>query len=167
MAGAASRIGCGLANRPARDWLGSWARADVSASSTLGIGVLYTVAAGLFRGARASVVAAAGCTLGIVPHMVAAGHRRAAALLNTSALAFQTPKYLGVAYLLYMAWSTRIGRRRAERADRRDPAVGAAGDRLRRPGQPPEPEAHDLLLRFPAASSSRPASRARCPAWSP
>ena len=29
-----------------------------------------------------------------------------AALLHTSALAFQTLKYLGVAYLLYMAWST-------------------------------------------------------------
>jgi threonine/homoserine/homoserine lactone efflux protein len=29
-----------------------------------------------------------------------------AALLHTSALAFQTFKYLGVAYLLYMAWST-------------------------------------------------------------
>lgn len=29
-----------------------------------------------------------------------------AALLHTSALAFQILKYLGVAYLLYMAWST-------------------------------------------------------------
>jgi threonine/homoserine/homoserine lactone efflux protein len=29
-----------------------------------------------------------------------------AALLHTSALAFQVLKYLGVAYLLYMAWST-------------------------------------------------------------
>ena len=29
-----------------------------------------------------------------------------AALLHTSALAFQIFKYLGVAYLLYMAWST-------------------------------------------------------------
>jgi threonine/homoserine/homoserine lactone efflux protein len=29
-----------------------------------------------------------------------------AALLHTSALAFQTFKYLGVAYLLYMAWNT-------------------------------------------------------------
>lgn len=29
-----------------------------------------------------------------------------AALLQTSALAFQTLKYLGVAYLLFMAWST-------------------------------------------------------------
>ena len=70
-----------------------------------GTGVLYTLAAGLSRGARASVVAAFGCTIGIVPHMAAA-IMGLAALLHTSALAFQIFKYLGVAYLLYMAWST-------------------------------------------------------------
>jgi threonine/homoserine/homoserine lactone efflux protein len=69
-----------------------------------GTGVLYTLAAGLARGARASVIAAFGCTLGIIPHMAAAV-TGLAALLHTSALAFQTLKYLGVAYLLYMAWS--------------------------------------------------------------
>ena len=73
--------------------------------ATPGTGVLYTLAAGLSRGARASLVAAVGCTLGIVPHMVAA-ITGLAALLHTSAVAFQTLKYLGVAYLLYMAWST-------------------------------------------------------------
>jgi threonine/homoserine/homoserine lactone efflux protein len=67
--------------------------------------VLYTIATGLSRGARASVVAAFGCTLGIVPHMAAA-IMGLAALLHTSAIAFQTMKYLGVAYLLYMAWMT-------------------------------------------------------------
>src|SRR6266545_2349862 len=70
-----------------------------------GTGVLYTLAAGLSRGSRASVVAAFGCTLGIVPHLAAA-IMGLAALLHTSALAFQIFKYLGVAYLLYMAWST-------------------------------------------------------------
>jgi len=70
-----------------------------------GTGVLYTLAAGLSRGSRASVVAAFGCTIGIVPHMAAA-ILGLAALLHTSALAFQTFKYLGVAYLLYMAWNT-------------------------------------------------------------
>ncbi len=69
-----------------------------------GTGVLYTLAAGLSRGSRASVVAAFGCTLGIVPHMAAA-IMGLAALLHTSALAFETLKYLGVAYLLYMAWN--------------------------------------------------------------
>jgi threonine/homoserine/homoserine lactone efflux protein len=61
--------------------------------------------AGLARGARASIVAAFACTLGIVPHMAAA-ITGLAALLHTSAVAFQVIKYLGVAYLLYMAWST-------------------------------------------------------------
>jgi len=70
-----------------------------------GTGVLYTLAAGLSRGSRASVIAAFGCTLGIVPHM-AATVMGLAALLHASALAFQTLKYVGVAYLLFMAWST-------------------------------------------------------------
>ncbi len=72
---------------------------------TPGTGVLYTLAAGLSRGARASIIAATGCTLGIIPPMVAA-IMGLAALLQTSALAFQVLKYLGVAYLLYMAWGT-------------------------------------------------------------
>ncbi len=67
-----------------------------------GTGVLFTLAAGLSRGSRASIVAAFGCTFGIVPHMVAAV-MGLAALLHASALAFQMLKYLGVAYLLFMA----------------------------------------------------------------
>ena len=70
-----------------------------------GTGVLFTLAMGLSRGSRASVVAAFGCTLGIVPHMAAA-ILGLAALLHASALAFEIFKYIGVAYLLYMAWST-------------------------------------------------------------
>ncbi|MBT3373349.1 MAG: LysE family translocator [Rhodospirillaceae bacterium] len=68
-----------------------------------GTGVLYTLAHGLSRGAMASVVAAFGCTLGILPH-IAATVLGLAALLHASALAFEIVKYLGVAYLLYMAW---------------------------------------------------------------
>jgi threonine/homoserine/homoserine lactone efflux protein len=70
-----------------------------------GTGVLYTLATGLSRGSRASVVAAFGCTLGIVPH-IAAAILGLAALLHTSALAFEMFKYAGCAYLLYMAWGT-------------------------------------------------------------
>jgi len=70
-----------------------------------GIGVLYTVSTALARGSRAGVVAALGCTLGIVPHMLAAT-AGLAALLNASALLFQTVKYAGVLYLLYLAWTT-------------------------------------------------------------
>ncbi len=70
-----------------------------------GTGVLVTLAAGLSRGVRAAIVAAFGCTLGIVPHMLAA-ITGLAALLHASALAFQAIKYAGVAYLLNMAWKT-------------------------------------------------------------
>jgi threonine/homoserine/homoserine lactone efflux protein len=73
--------------------------------ATPGTGVPYTVSAGLSRGFRASVIAAVGCTLGIIPHMLAA-ITGLAALLHTSALAFDTLKYLGVAYLLFLSWST-------------------------------------------------------------
>ena len=73
--------------------------------ATPGTGVIFTLAAGLSRGARASVIAAVGCTLGIVPHMVAAVVGLAA-LLNASAVAFQTLKYAGVAYLIFLAWRT-------------------------------------------------------------
>src|SRR3977135_3163662 len=68
-----------------------------------GTGVLYTLAAALTRGSRASVAAASGCTLGIVPH-IAAATLGLAAVLHTSALAFAALKWLGVIYLLYMAW---------------------------------------------------------------
>lgn len=69
-----------------------------------GTGAIYTIAAGLSGGVRASLIAAFGCTLGIVPHMLAA-ISGLAALLHTSALAFEVIKYFGVAYLLYMAWT--------------------------------------------------------------
>ena len=70
-----------------------------------GPGAIYTIAAGLQRGRRASLVAALGCTLGIVPHVVAA-ITGLAAVLYASAVAFQTIKYAGVAYLLFLAWQS-------------------------------------------------------------
>lgn len=73
--------------------------------ATPGTGALYTIAAGLRRGARTGVVAAFGCTLGIVPHLLAAV-TGAAALLQASGTAFQVLKLAGVAYLLWMAWQT-------------------------------------------------------------
>jgi threonine/homoserine/homoserine lactone efflux protein len=70
-----------------------------------GTGVLFTISTGLTQGKRASVFAAIGCTAGIVPHLLAT-ILGLAALLHTSALAFQTLKYAGVAYLLYVAYAT-------------------------------------------------------------
>src|SRR5260221_7683756 len=68
-----------------------------------GTGVLYTLAVALTQGARASIAAAFGCALGIVPHMLAA-MLGLAAVLHTSALAFAALKWCGVVYLIYMAW---------------------------------------------------------------
>jgi threonine/homoserine/homoserine lactone efflux protein len=70
-----------------------------------GTGVIYTLAAGLSRGARASILAAFACTLGIIPHMLAA-ITGLAAVLYASAVAFEAIKIAGVAYLLYLAWAT-------------------------------------------------------------
>jgi threonine/homoserine/homoserine lactone efflux protein len=70
-----------------------------------GTGVLITLSAAISRGARAGVVAAFGCTLGIVPHLVAAV-TGTAALLRTSGIAFDALRIAGVAYLLFMAIAT-------------------------------------------------------------
>ena len=72
---------------------------------TPGTGVLFTVSTGLSQGRMASIYAAVGCTLGIVPHMLAAG-MGLAATLQAGALAFQILKVLGVVYLLYLAVMT-------------------------------------------------------------
>ncbi len=69
-----------------------------------GTGVIYTLAVGLGRGFRPSIAAAFGCTLGIIPAALASIFGLAA-IFHTSAFAFQIIKYLGAAYLLYMAWS--------------------------------------------------------------
>jgi threonine/homoserine/homoserine lactone efflux protein len=69
-----------------------------------GTGVLYTLAVGLGQGFRPSIAAAFGCTLGILP-AATASIIGLAAIFHTSALAFQLVKYLGVAYLFYMAWN--------------------------------------------------------------
>ncbi|SMG46088.1 LysE family translocator [Paracoccus sp. J56] len=69
-----------------------------------GIGVVYTLSATLGGGMRAGFWAAAGCTITTVIHLVIA-MAGLAAILHTSAVIFQTIKYAGVAYLLWMAWS--------------------------------------------------------------
>jgi threonine/homoserine/homoserine lactone efflux protein len=70
-----------------------------------GTGVIYTVSTGLVQGRRASVYASLGCTAGIVPHL-AATILGLAAVMHTSALAFQVLKVAGVLYLLYVAYAT-------------------------------------------------------------
>ena len=74
-----------------------------------GTGVVYTLAVAIGQGLRPSLFAALGCTLGIVPHMVAS-ILGLAAVLHASAVAFQLVKLAGVAYLLWMAWNMWRGR---------------------------------------------------------
>ncbi|MDG6096652.1 LysE family translocator [Alteromonas sp. ZYF713] len=68
-----------------------------------GTGVIYTVATSIFKGKRAGITAAFGCTMGIVPALLASA-LGLAALFHTSALAFQILKYMGSVYLMYLAW---------------------------------------------------------------
>jgi threonine/homoserine/homoserine lactone efflux protein len=70
-----------------------------------GTGVIYTVSTGIVQGRKASMYAALGCTAGIVPHLLATV-LGLAAVMHTSALAFQVLKYVGVAYLFYVAYAT-------------------------------------------------------------
>lgn len=69
-----------------------------------GTGAIYTIAMGLSRGTAMSLLAAVGCTLGIVPHMLAA-ITGLAAIFYSSEMAFTVIKYAGVVWLLYMAWN--------------------------------------------------------------
>lgn len=69
-----------------------------------GTGVIYTLALGISGGFRAGLLAAFGCTLGIIPHILASVVGLAA-VLHASALAFEVLRYIGVAYLLFIAWS--------------------------------------------------------------
>jgi threonine/homoserine/homoserine lactone efflux protein len=70
-----------------------------------GTGAVFTVSTGLMQGKRASIWAALGCTLGIIPHLLAT-ILGLAAIMHTSALAFSVLKYAGVAYLFYLAYAT-------------------------------------------------------------
>ncbi|MCJ7871203.1 LysE family translocator [Phaeobacter sp. J2-8] len=70
-----------------------------------GTGVIYTIAIGLGQGRRSALWAALGCTLGILPALLAAA-AGLAAVLHSSALLFNLVKYAGVAYLLWLAWQS-------------------------------------------------------------
>jgi threonine/homoserine/homoserine lactone efflux protein len=69
-----------------------------------GTGVVYTITTGLTLNRRASMAAAIGCTLGIVPHIVASIFGLSA-LLNMSAQVFSLLKWAGALYLFYLAWN--------------------------------------------------------------
>jgi threonine/homoserine/homoserine lactone efflux protein len=72
---------------------------------TPGSGMIYTLSTALSHGRKASLIAAVGATVGVLPHITAA-ITGLAALLHASPLAFQVLRYGGVAYLLYLAVAT-------------------------------------------------------------
>ncbi|HET9905253.1 MAG TPA: LysE family translocator [Anaerolineales bacterium] len=69
-----------------------------------GTGAVYTITTGITLNWRASLAAALGCTLGIVPHILAT-ILGLSAILNMSAQVFAVLKLAGSAYLLYLAWN--------------------------------------------------------------
>jgi threonine/homoserine/homoserine lactone efflux protein len=69
-----------------------------------GTGAVYTITTGITLQWRASIAAAIGCTLGILPHILASV-LGLSAVLNMSAQAFSILKLAGSAYLLYLAWN--------------------------------------------------------------
>ena len=89
-----------------------------------GPGSIYTVSTGLFRGWRASIAAATGCTAGIIPHLLASS-LGLSTLIHMSSLAFQFIKYLGAAYLLYLAWSMwrETGSLQFSQTDQKNPSM--------------------------------------------
>ncbi len=123
-----------------------------------GTGVIYTLAAGLSRGrrrawSRPSAVRSASCRI---------SRRRSSASPPCSPPVRSpstTVKYLGVAYLLYMAWTTWQERGALSLDPESQRKVGPAGDDRGDPDQHPQPEALDLLLRLPAAIRPRPTPR--------
>ncbi len=70
--------------------------------ATPGTGALYTLAAALGGGRRSAIIAAFGCTLGIIPHMLAAA-LGLAALVAAEPRLFEAIRYAGIAYLVWMA----------------------------------------------------------------
>lgn len=70
-----------------------------------GTGVIFTISTAIAQGRKAGMYAALGCTAGIIPHLLAT-ILGLAAIMHTSAIAFQTVKYAGVAYLFYVAYAS-------------------------------------------------------------
>jgi threonine/homoserine/homoserine lactone efflux protein len=69
-----------------------------------GTGVVYTVSSAMAGGRHRGFIAAIGCTLGIVPHMVAA-MLGLSGVMQVGAAAFEVVRWVGVAYLAYMGIS--------------------------------------------------------------
>ena len=69
-----------------------------------GTGVVYTVSSSLGGGRRRGLFAAVGCTLGIVPHMLAA-MLGLSGIMQAGSAVFEVVRWAGVVYLVFMGVS--------------------------------------------------------------
>jgi threonine/homoserine/homoserine lactone efflux protein len=69
-----------------------------------GTGVVYTVSSSIGGGRRRGLFAAVGCTLGIVPHMLAA-MLGLSGIMQAGSAVFEAVRWAGVAYLVFMGFS--------------------------------------------------------------
>lgn len=73
--------------------------------ATPGTGAVHTIVSTLANGLRGGLLAAVANGVSLIPHVVAV-ITGLASLLHASAVAFEIVRYLGVAYLLYLAVQT-------------------------------------------------------------
>ena len=66
-----------------------------------GTGVVYTISTGIMNGRHKSIIAAFGCTLGIVPHLCVS-ISLTSMLMQMNNTVFMIMRYVGAAYLIYM-----------------------------------------------------------------
>lgn len=66
-----------------------------------GTGVIYTITTGFTKGKRASILAALGCTVGIIPHLCLS-ITLSSLLLQMGSSVFNIVKIFGMFYLLYL-----------------------------------------------------------------
>jgi threonine/homoserine/homoserine lactone efflux protein len=69
-----------------------------------GTGVVYTISSSIGGGRRRGLLAAVGCTLGIVPHILAA-MLGLSAIMQAGSVVFETVRWAGVVYLVFVGVS--------------------------------------------------------------
>lgn len=95
-----------------------------------GTGVVYTISSSIGGGWRRGLFAAIGCTLGVVPHILAAT-LGLSGLMQTGAVAFEVVRWAGVVYLLFIGISI-IREGGALQIEDRDAAAESSGAIVRR-----------------------------------
>ena len=95
-----------------------------------GTGVVYTISSAIGGGWRRGLFASVGCTLGIVPHILAA-LLGLSAIMQAGAVVFEVVRWAGVAYLVYMGVSM-IRNAGASQPDDQEAGIGPMGVVVRR-----------------------------------